>query len=210
MVNLNWPMNLNWTAVLAILAGSVVWSAWTAPPQTARQRAEAAQRQAEATQAKIAQAEAAQAAVADETADPVEVLSRLWTSDSHSDVTHQFIGDSKIFKKRAVVRSDDGTVSVEISEAPFRYLELDPFPRVLPPDSAVGVRCLFLRECIVTHGVTYDPIYHDPTREVSGYTVKSYYALGYLKAADSEAVKQALRTLIRLNPAPPFDPLAPR
>jgi hypothetical protein len=72
----------------------------------------------------------------------------------------------------------------------------------------ISVACLFKRECVSLTEVEHDPIYRDPKREATHY-FKRAEAGGYVNPANADSVVQALRVLIRLNAAPPFDPLAP-
>jgi hypothetical protein len=152
-------------------------------------------------------------AIADEASDAVQVLSKLWRGEDGKHST-EFIGDSKTFRIRDVYRSSDGTVSsVTTSEASFRHLEKDPYPRDFLghrlDKPAVGVRCLFKRPCISRTGVIYDPVYRDRERRVSYPEVPHYY--GFVTPSDGDNVRRALGTLIlRLNAAPPFEPPAPR
>ena len=163
----------------------------------------------------IALASDVQCAIADEAADAVQVLSTVWKGTFDYGSTSQFVGDSKTFKMQTVTRSSDGTVSVLTSEAPFRYLESpDTFPSYLgatclPERGCIFVRCLFDRDCIVQEQVTYDPVYQDPKLKGTAYFKRSEEG-GAVKPADADNVKRALRTLMRLNAAPPFDPSAPR
>ncbi len=156
-------------------------------------------------------------AAADEAVDAVEVLSKLWTGTDFGGSTTQFVGDSKTFRMRVVTRNSDGTVSVATSEAPFRFLDenLDATPSAawapycFPQRQCIFVQCLYKRECISIVEVTSDPVYQDPKLQNTGYLKRSEEE-GAVKPTDADAVKQALRTLIRVNAAPPFDPLAPR
>jgi hypothetical protein len=148
--------------------------------------------------------------VADEASDAVQVLSRLWAGEKDGNA-RQFVGDSQTFKMRAVFHSSDGTVEVTTFEAPFRYFQEDPRPSwgivgVRVSEPAVGVQCIFERECIISTGVRYDPVYRNPKLEGKFTYPREAHQYGPVKPSDAETVRQALRTLIRLNAAPPFDP----
>jgi hypothetical protein len=162
----------------------------------------------------LALAISAQTAIADEASDAVQVLSRLWKGASDHGSATQFMGDSKIFRIRTAGQMDDGIVYVETSEAPFRFLQIPDFPSDLlwtecfRARQCISVACLFKRECISLTEVEHDPVYQDPQREATHY-FKRAEAGGYLNPADADSVTQALRTLIRLNAVPPFDPQAP-
>src|SRR5262249_24746851 len=142
------------------------------------------------------------AASADEASDAVQVLSKLWRGED-GEHSMQFVGDSKTFKMRSVYRSSDGTVSVTNSAAPFRFLEEDPNAGWglggIPVDKpAVGVKCLFERECIFRSGVIYDPVYRNPKLERSVTYPSESYTYGLVKPSDGDNVRRVLRTLFRL------------
>jgi hypothetical protein len=157
----------------------------------------------------------AQTAVADEASDAVQVLSRLWKGPSDHGSASQFVGDSKTFRMRISGQMDDGTVYIETTEAPFRFLQIRSFPTEVlwmscfQARTCVNVACLFGRECFSMTEVEHDPVYQDPQREATHY-FKSREAGGYVNPKDADSVTQALRTLIRLNAAPPFNPQDPQ
>jgi hypothetical protein len=156
-------------------------------------------------------------AAADEATDAVQVLSKLWTGRDFGGSATQFVGDSTSFRMRVVTRNSDGTVSVATSEAPFGFLDenLDATPSAawaphcFPQRQCIFVQCLQKRECISIVLVTSDTVFHDPRFESRG-SLKRSEQEGAVKPTDADTVKRALRTLIRVNAVPPFDPLAPR
>lgn len=164
-----------------------------------------------------------QAAMADEAGDAVQVLSNLWkgTFDGENGrTTTEFFGDSKNFKMRSVAHASDGTVTVWDAMAPFRFLETaddslgnpgasNLGANCVPESGCIFVRCLYKRDCISVRQNTYDPVYHDPKYQSTGY-FKRPQASGAVKSADAESARNALRTLIRLNAAPPWEPPVPR
>lgn len=159
-----------------------------------------------------------QAAMADEVGDAVQVLSSLWkgTFDGENGrTTTEFFGDNKNFKMRSVAHASDGTVTVWDAMAPFRFLDIaddslsSPGANCIPEGGCIFVRCLYKRDCISVRQNTYDPVYHDPKYQSTGY-FKRPQASGAVKSADAESVRNALRTLIRLNAAPTWEPPAPR
>jgi hypothetical protein len=102
-------------------------------------------------------------------------------------------------------RNEDGTVDHHIDEAPFRFLEENPSPSLRYPPY-LEVRCLLQRTCIQKTLLTYDPI-HRPNEEPQKIgPLKFNFSFGAARPTDSDRVKQALRTLLRLNAAPPFEP----
>jgi len=187
------------------------------------------------------------AASADEASDAVQVLSKLWAANIDASycggskiLKTKFVGDGKIYRMRSIFQLEDGKVDDSVEEAPFRILE-EGLPKGIvhcdhlwapsvdyfgtpPPSSvvAVGVRCLFGRDCIETTTLTYDPIYKPnapPKKRRSGGgppppeglpVINDPISLGAVEPANADAVRRALRTLLQLNAAPPFDPLAPR
>ncbi len=165
--------------------------------------------------ATVALAGAIHTAAADEAVDAVEVLSQLWTGTDLGGSTTHFVGDSKTFRMRVVTRNSDGTVSVATSEAPFRFLHesLDATlsgawaPNCFPQRQCIFVQCLYKRECISVVLVNSDTVYHDPRFESRGSLKRSEQG-GAVKPTDADTVERALRTLIRVNVVPPFDPLA--
>jgi hypothetical protein len=151
-----------------------------------------------------------QTAIADEAADAVQVLSQFWKGASEHGSVSQFVGDAKTHKMRDAGQMDDGTAYVETSEAPFRFLKVSDAPDGLYSScffdhSCVVVDCLFKRECIINTEVESDPVYQDPQREGTHYFKRAEDG-GYVTPANADVVKQDLRTLIRLNAAPP-DPM---
>ncbi len=146
---------------------------------------------------------------ADEAADAVRTLSQLWKGSSDHGSASQFVGDSKTYKMRLKGQMEDGTVFVLTNEAPFRSLEVPDAPTdflnrsCFFDHSCIVVDCLFKRECINETEVETDPVYRDPQRENTGYFKRAEDS-GYLTPANADNVIQALRTLIRLNAAPPF------
>jgi len=159
-----------------------------------------------------------QAALADEAGNAVQVLSDLWkgTFDSQKGrVATEFVGDVKNFKMRWVAHQTDGTATVLDATAPFRFLEIadDSLGNLgvtcVPTSGCIFVRCLYRRDCISIRQNTYDPVYHDPKYQSTGYFKRPEHS-GAVKPADAESVRQALSTLIRLNAAPPWEPPAPK
>lgn len=115
-----------------------------------------------------------QTAIADEAADAVQVLSKLWKGKSDTG-SHQFVGDSKTYKMRLVGQTDDGTVYVLTNEAPFRLLEISDAPegvwfQCFHDHKCLVVGCRFKRECIYETEVKSDPVYRDPQREGTYYS----------------------------------------
>jgi hypothetical protein len=158
----------------------------------------------------------ANSAVADEADDAVQILSTMWKGMSERYST-EFTGDSKTLRIRLEGKSDDGTVFVHTDETSFRFLQItDPAAResyvgYLGPDcesravSCVAVACIGRRSCISTKTAKYDPVYHDPRREGTESSPNSWsVAMGYVNPMNHDKVLEALRTLIRLNAAPPF------
>jgi hypothetical protein len=104
---------------------------------------------------------------------------------------------------------------IERVEAPFRFLEIPPdsdwsslLGECYRERSCILVACRFKRLCVSETWVDRDPIYRDSEREHTTYS-KRNFAVGWVNPTDFENVKQALRTLIRLNTLPPFNPEAP-
>lgn len=161
----------------------------------------------------LALAGGVQTAAADEASDAVQTLSRLWKGDSAIGSSSQFVGDSKTFRMRTAGQTGDGRAYVITSEAPFRFLTIPDSPlsaiweECLDTDNCVLVACLFERECIVETEVEDDP--GDPQREATHY-FKRAEGGGYVNPANAHSVGRALRTLIELNAAPPFDRQAPQ
>ena len=166
----------------------------------------------------------AHTAAADEAADAAQVLSKLWGASI--DAKYQFVrdgkpyksrnvfvGDGKTYKMRRVFRDDDGTVDDTTEEAPFRFLEEDHAPifaPLYPPSSVVGVKCLFGRDCIQRVALTFDPVYNPKAQPKTTWPIPISWSFGAVNASDADAVSRALRTLLKLNAASPFDPLAPQ
>ena len=152
----------------------------------------------------------ANSAIADEADDAVQILSTLWKGRTEYD-SSEFTGDSKTLRIRSEAKRSDGTVFVYTDETSFRFLQIaDPATVEEYPVcrssavSCVAVACLFGRDCISIKFVGYDPVYHDPKRETTGSLPNSSSSLGYVNPLNRDKVLEALRTLIRLNAAPPF------
>jgi hypothetical protein len=145
----------------------------------------------------------------------------------------EFVGDGKMYKMRLIHRLEDGKVEDSVDEAPFRFLEEGlPGGGSIPMhcryqwSPGVGVRCLFERDCISSTTLTYDPIYNPnaqpkmrrsradlrpPDGGPSGPPVISDpVSFGAVDPANADAVRRALRTLLRFNAAAPFEQPAPR
>jgi len=180
------------------------------------------------------------AASADEASDAVQVLSKLWKANLEAGnqvcggwkiLKTEFVGDGKMYKMRLIHRLEDGKVEDSVDEAPFRFLEEGlPGGGTVPMHcryqwsaARVGVRCLFERDCIATTTLTYDPIYNPNAqpkmrRSVGGPgppdgppMTSDPVSFGAVDPANADSVRRALRTLLRLNAAPPFEPSkAPR
>jgi hypothetical protein len=165
------------------------------------------------------------AASADEASDAVQVLSKLWTatldaneqlaSDGKAYQNHMFVGnrywfvgDVKTCKMRDVYHKKDGTVEDSTDVALFRFLEEYPTLtfRNIPPSSVVGVKCLFERRCVNRETLTHDPIYNPKDKPKKTEPRLMSYSFGVVSPADADSVRQALRTLIKLNAPPPFEP----
>jgi len=183
------------------------------------------------------------AAIADEASDAVQVLLKLWGANLEASnnvcggfkiLKNEFVGDSKIYKMRRVVRLEDGKVDDAIDETPFRLLEEDVSPGIVPcwyprslswlgarvPPSVVGVKCLFGRDCMNTTTLTYDPIYNPNAQPKMSKRVGNPadrspvldpFSYGSVDPANVDRVRRALQTLLRLNASPAFEPpKAPR
>jgi hypothetical protein len=162
----------------------------------------------------LALAGGVQTAAADEAADAVKTLSKLWKGNAAIGSWSQFVGDSKTFRMRTAGQTDDGRAYVITSEAPFKLLTIPDsslsviWEECLDTDNCVLVACLFARECIVDSEVEHAPVYRDPQRKATHYFKRAEEG-GYVNPANAHSVRRALRTLIQLNAAPPFNPPAP-